>query len=145
LGNIKDKYVPGNCDNDELTGVVDDNSDDNVLSYGYASTLKFPGSNIYWQLIPIRNIDSSDDNTTNADFGNSAGSGYKIRIDFTRDSILMSKARFSESFFGREFCEKMLFGTSQTVGKTYDGTQNKETFSLDGSNSDGYFVCVVFK
>ena len=68
-----------------------------------------------------------------------------ILIDMHNNSSLMSKAIFSESFSGREFCEKMLLGTLQRNGKTYVSTKDKETFSLDGNDKDGYIVCIVFK
>ena len=63
----------------------------------------------------------------------------------TANASLKSKGAFSESFSSREFCEKMLFGTSLRTGKSYDSTAGKETFSLDGTDRDGFFVCIVFK
>ena len=137
LGNIKDTISTTNCE-DTITA---DSSTDNVKGFKYASTLTFPSSSIKWQLLPVINITASDD----TDFGSSAGSAYKLLIDMTGNSSLMSRAIFSESFIGREFCEKMLFGTLQRKGKTYDSTPSNETFSLDGTDNDGLFVCIVFK
>ena len=118
------------------------NSGKEVEGTSYASTLTFPNSKVKWHLLPVRDINSNDNN---ADFGDSAGSAYKLLIDMHNNSSLMSKAIFSESFSGREFCEKMLLGTLQRKGKTPDLALNKETFSLDGNDKDGYIVCIVFK
>lgn len=118
------------------------NSGKEVEGTSYASTLTFPNSKVKWHLLPVRDINSNDNN---ADFGDSAGSAYKLLIDMHNNSSLMSKAIFSESFSGREFCEKMLLGTLQRNGKTYVSTKDKETFSLDGNDKDGYIVCIVFK
>lgn len=119
------------------------NSGKEVEGAGYASTLTFPNSKVKWHLLPVRDITSNDNN---ADFGDSAGSAYKLLVDMSNNSSLMSKAIFSESFSGREFCEKMLLGTLQRKGKTASVlTKDKETFSLDGTDSDGYIVCIVFK
>ena len=115
------------------------NSGEEVEGTSYASTLTFPQSSVKWQIIPVRDINSDDNNV------DSAGSAYKLLVDMHKNSTLMSKAIFSESFSGREFCEKMLLGTLQRKGKTYVSTKDKETFSLDGTDSDGYFVCIVFK
>lgn len=118
------------------------NSGKEVEGTSYASTLTFPNSKVKWHLLPVRDINSNDNN---ADFGDSAGSAYKLLIDMHNNSSLMSKVIFSESFSGREFCEKMLLGTLQRNGKSYDPTEDKETFSLDGNDKDGYIVCIVFK
>jgi hypothetical protein len=55
----------------------------------------------------------------------------------------MSKPIFSESFLGREFCEKLLFGTFQTNRVSYDGID--DFVDNTGTNNDGLFVCIVFK
>ena len=104
-------------------------ADDNVKGTALTSTLTFPSSLVIWQLIP-----NKDDN-----------SSYKLLVDMTKNSSLKSRGAFSESFSGREFCEKMLFGTFQTKGKTYVSTSGAEDFSQDGTNNDGLFVCIVFK
>jgi hypothetical protein len=105
-------------------------ADDNVTGSAKASKLTFPGSTVSWQLIPNKDDSSS----------------YKVLVDMTGNSGLMSKAVFSESFSGREYCQKMLFGTFQPEGKSYDDdTEDKEDFKEDGTNSDGLFVCIVYK
>lgn len=123
----------------------DENATDKELDWknrAFASVLNFPKSQVKWQLIPVRDITENDDN---ADFGDSAGSAYKLLVDMSANTSLMSKAIFSESFASGEFCEKMLLGTTLRTAKSYDSTSGKETFSMDGTNSDGIFVCVVFK
>ncbi|QKF76235.1 hypothetical protein [Arcobacter defluvii] len=125
-----------------LLGNIEKGTGKEVEGTNYTSTLTFPKSGVKWQLIPVRDINSND---ANADFGDSAGSAYKLLVDMHNNSTLMSKAIFSESFSGREFCEKMLLGTLQRNAKTYVPIENKETFSFDGTDSDGYFVCIVFK
>lgn len=137
-GNIKDTLSATNCE----TTVTADGATDNVTGSLNASKLTFPSSTVKWQLLPVKDITANDNN---ADFGDSAGSAYKLLIDMTANSSLMSKAIFSESFSSREFCEKMLFGTTQRTAKTYDSTSGKETFSLNGTDKDGFFVCIVFK
>ena len=137
LGNIKDTLATTDCENTNTA----DGTTDNVKGFKYASILTFPNSSVKWQLIPVLDITTSDD----TDFGTSAGSAYKLLVDMTSNASLKSKGAFSESFSTREFCEKMLFGTSLRNGKSYDSTLGKETFSLDGTDNDGIFVCIVFK
>ena len=143
-GNIKDKYVTENCDSDKTNDKTDanDNSDDNIIASLYKSVLTFPNSTVKWQLLPVKDITANDNN---ADFGDSAGSAYKLLVDMTANSSLMNRAIFSESFASQEFCEKMLFGTKQRTGKTPNYELEKETFSLDGTDRDGLFVCIIFK
>lgn len=112
-------------------------STDNVKGSAKASELTFPSSSVVWQMIPVLSSD--------AKYSTSAGSAYKLLVDMHANGSLMSKAIFSESFSGREFCEKLLFGTFQTNGKSYDLTVGKEDFKEDGTNNDGLFVCIVFK
>ena len=125
LGNIVDTLATTNC---EETNTAD-GSNDNVKGFKYASTLTFPNNDVIWQLIPNKNESNS----------------YKLLIDMTKDISLKSRAAFSESFSGREFCEKMLFGTFQTKGKTFVPTSGSEDFNQDGTNNDGLFVCIIFK
>lgn len=136
LGNIKDKVVPVNCDSDNTNDITSDNSDDNVKYSGNSSTLTFPEDKVIWQLIPIP--------STDVDYGTSAGSAYKLLVDIRNNSTLMSKAIFSESFSGREFCEKMLFGTLELNRTSYD-TTTKNFIGSSTNKSDGIFVCIVFK
>jgi len=105
LGSIKDNYVAENCDDNSYNDDPEkDNPDDNVLGAGMNSTLKFPSSSVIWHLIPNQSNPSS----------------YKLLVDMRKNSTLMSKAIFSESFSSREFCEKILFGTKVLNGKSYD-------------------------
>ncbi|MGE4462870.1 MAG: hypothetical protein AB7D49_10570 [Arcobacter sp.] len=136
LGNIKDKVVPVNCDSDNTNDITSDNSDDNVKYSGNSSTLTFPEDKVIWQLIPMP--------STDVDYGTSAGSAYKLLVDIRNNSTLMSKAIFSESFSGREFCEKMLFGTLALNRTSYD-TTTKNFIGSSTNKSDGIFVCIVFK
>ena len=101
---------------------------DNVLGDAEASKLTFPGSRVSWQLIP--NIDDN--------------SSYKVLVDMTNNSSLMSKAIFAESFSGREYCEKMLFGTLEPNRTSYD-TGTKNFIGTSTNKSDGLFVCIVYK
>ena len=101
---------------------------DNVLGDAEASKLTFPGSRVSWQLIP--NIDDN--------------SSYKVLVDMTNNSSLMSKAIFAESFSGREYCEKMLFGTLELNRTSYD-TGTKNFIGTSTNKSDGLFVCIVYK
>jgi hypothetical protein len=112
-------------------------ADDNVKGASKASTLTLPSSSVVWQMIPVL--------STDAKFATSAGSAYKLLVDMRVNGSLMSRAIFSESFSGREFCEKLLFGTFQPNAKSYDSTVGKEDFKEDGTNNDGLFVCIVFK
>ena len=137
LGNIKDKYVAVNCDSNEDSGSTDDNIDDNVKLHGYSSTLTFPSSTVKWQLIPVRTDDPV------VALQSSSGSAYKLLVDMRQNSGLMSKAIFAESFSGREFCEKMLFGTLDRSGNAFVVANN--TFGTTGTQNDGLFVCIVFK
>lgn len=137
-GNIKDTIVVTDCAKTNTA----DGTTDNVLGFANASTLNFPKSQVKWQLIPVKDIAINDNN---ADFGDSSGSAYKLLVDMSANASLKSKPIFSESFASREFCEKMLFGTTLRTAKSYDSTSGKETFSLDGTDRDGIFVCIVFK
>lgn len=131
-GNIKDTLSATNCD----TTVTADSATDNVTGSLNSSKLTFPSNSVKWQLIPIP--------STDANYGTSSGSGYKLLIDMTGNSSLMSKAVFSESFSGREFCEKMLFGTLELNRTSYDST-TKNFIGASTNKSDGLFVCIVFK
>jgi len=97
-------------------------SDDNL-----SSTLTLPNNEVIWHLIPNKDDSSS----------------YKLLVDIRANSGLMSKAIFSESFSGREFCEKSLFGTFESKRTSYDDTD--DFVDNTGTNNDGLFVCVVFK
>lgn len=105
-------------------------TDDNVTESGKKSKLTFPGSTVIWQLIPNKDDKSSS---------------YKVLVNTTKNSSLLSKGAFAESFSGREYCEKMLFGTFQPKGKSYDDKEDEENFKEDGTDSDGLYVCIVYK
>jgi hypothetical protein len=103
-------------------------TDKDVDGVGIASTMTFPSSNVIWHLIP--NIADS--------------SSYKLLIDIRQNTTLMSKARFSESFSGREYCEKMLFGTSELNRTSFNST-TKDFEGASTDKDDGLFVCIVYK
>lgn len=128
LGNIKDKYVAVNCDSNDANDTVSDDSTDDVLGAGITSTLEFPNSDVKWQLIPNKDDSSS----------------YKLLVDIRKNNTLMSKAIFSESFSGREFCEKMLFGTKELDRTSYD-SGTKDFIGSSTNKNDGLFVCIIFK
>ena len=95
----------------------------------FKSTVSFPNNSIVWQIIP--NIGDS--------------SSYKLLVDMRNSAALMSKARFAESFTGREYCQKMLFGDFETAMNSYNAATNDFENSGTGTNSDGLFVCTVYK
>lgn len=92
------------------------------------STFRFANNNIHWQIIPNINNTSS----------------YMFLVDFRQNAALMSKAVFSESFIGREYCENMLFADFETNFDSY----NDITLTFEnvvGTKDDGLFVCIVYK
>lgn len=112
----------------DKAGILLSNMEITPVSAGENETkTTFPSSEVLWQIIP--NIDDS--------------SSYKLLVDMSQDRGLMSKAIFSESFSGREFCEKMLFGTIDRDGSAY--IEADKDFGSAGNESDGIFVCIVFK
>lgn len=109
-----------------------------------SSSLKFMRSNIIWQIVPIVIEDTIKDSSgANKSLDNSVGAGYKLLVDFSKENSLMSKNAFSENFFGKEVCEKTLFGSFINDAKTISSTN--QTLTLNGTNSDGKFACIVFK
>lgn len=94
----------------------------------FRSTVTFPNNRVVWQIIPNINDASS----------------YKLLVDMRNNASLMSKARFSESFVGIEFCQKMLFGTFETLTNSYDAATD-DFVNNGGTNEDGLLVCIVFK
>lgn len=132
--------LPGNI-RQSLENATDKELDWKNRSFG--SILNFPKSEVKWQLIPVRDIPSE---SNDKDFATSSGSAYKLLVDMSQNRTLMTKSRFSESFSGREYCEKMLFGTFQENRKTYVvPATGQENFNENGTNDDGIFVCIVFK
>ena len=95
------------------------------------TTTTLPNSKVIWQLIP--NIADS--------------SSYKVLVDIRGNAGLMSKALFSESFIGREFCEKNLFGTFQKSMRGFNGTDDFVDNSGPSIDTlrDGLLVCIVYK
>lgn len=107
-----------------------------VENSSFSSILTLPNDKTKWQIIP------------NKDNFNS----YKLLVDFTADSALMDRAIFSESFISKEYCEKMLFGKTDLLSNSFieeytDGSLSNRDFQAneDASNSDGKFVCTVFR
>ncbi|WP_419764056.1 MAG: hypothetical protein ACNI28_09705 [Arcobacter sp.] len=94
----------------------------------FKSTVTFPNNSIKWQIIP----NPSD------------GSSYKLLIDMRGNTSLMNRAIFSESFVGREYCQKNLFGDFANTLNSYDATA-KDFVNSGGTTSDGLFVCTVYK
>ena len=100
----------------------------NSIGTGNESKLTFPGSKVSWQLIP--NITDN--------------SSYKVLVDMRNNSSLMNKATFAESFSGREYCEKMLFGTPQYDKVSYD-VADTDFKTSTGTNNDGLFFFFFYK
>jgi len=105
------------------------NPTDSELKAKLKSTLKFPNNEVIWQLIP--NIENN--------------TSYKILVNMTTNSALDSRAGFAESFLGKEYCEKALFGEFETKGDGYDDSVDSETFTENGNEKDGKFVCIIYK
>lgn len=131
-GNIIDTLAAIDCD----TTTTADGANDNVTGALIESKLEFPSSSVIWHLIPVP--------STDAVYGTSAGSAYKLLVDMRGNRSLMSKAIFSESFSGSEFCEKILFGTKELNRTSYD-SPTKNFVGTSTNKSDGLFVCIVFK
>lgn len=109
----------------------------------FESTLSFPSSKIEWQIVPITTADTAVViGGVDKDFSSSAGSGYKLFIDFSKNKTLESKSAFSESFLAREICENTLFGTSVKDATAISSTY---TITLTGKNNDSKLACIVFK
>jgi len=99
---------------------------ENVQDAGISSKLTFPSSTVIWHLIPNKDDSSS----------------YKLLVDMRKNTGLMSKPVFSESFSSREFCEKLLFGTTQREPNKF---QTNDFIINNGTDRDGVFVCIVYK
>ena len=96
---------------------------------GMSTTVTHPNKDdVVWQIIPTKDYENNS---------------YSLMVNMSGNTALMSKARFSESFIGREFCEKALFGKVNYIFNTHD-TTNK-VFTGTGTNSDGFLVCEVHK
>lgn len=98
---------------------------------GMATTVTHPNKDdVEWQIIPTKD----DENNS-----------YSLMVNMSKNSALMSKARFSESFVGREFCEKALFGEVNYELNSYDSSLGEFIDSGSASKSDGLLVCKVHK
>ena len=101
-------------------------------SDAFSAVLTFPNNNIRWHILP--NIED--------------GSSYKIFIDISASS-LMSKVQFVESFIGREYCQSMLFGSYHVNASIYIQESSPDardwTFDSTGDNTDGLFLCIIYK
>ena len=118
-------------------------SSENVKVDGLESTLTFPSSNIKWQIVPITTADTAVKiEGVDKDFSSSAGSGYKLFIDFSNNETLKSKSAFSESFLARELCENNFFGTAVKDAEKISSTN---TITINKANSEAKMVCIIFK
>ena len=109
----------------------------------FESTLTFPNSNIKWQIVPITTADTAVKiEGVDKDFSSSAGSGYKLLIDFSKNETLKSKSAFSESFLARELCENNFFGTAV---KDAEKISDTNTITINKANSEAKMVCIIFK
>ncbi|WP_121627695.1 hypothetical protein [Poseidonibacter antarcticus] len=127
--NIKREDDPKLEDGDGVVSNLTSEEDEGTAEE-FKSNLVFPKSEVIWQLIP-----NTKDNTS-----------YKILVDMKKNPILNSRAGFTESFLGKEYCEKALFGKFISKGNSYDDSiEGKETFTETGTNKDAKFVCIVYK
>lgn len=100
-------------------------------SGGMATVVTHPNKDdVEWQIIPTKDYENNS---------------YSLMVNMSKNSALMSKARFSESFVGREFCEKALFGKVDYNLNLYDSVLGKFIDSGSSSKSDGFLVCKVHK
>lgn len=137
LGNIKDENIVSALNTAfSITNLKTLNSKDDF----FPAKLQFPKSNIIWQVVPIT---ISDSTINGKNYSSSAGAGYKLLVDFSKENSLMSKDAFSENFFGKEICEKNLFGTF--INNAISISSTDLTFTTTGANNDGKFACLVFK
>lgn len=109
----------------------------------FGSTLTFPSNKIIWQIVPITTADTAVKiEGVDKDFSSSAGSGYKLFIDFSNNETLKSKSAFSESFLARELCENNFFGTAV---KDAEKISDTNTITINKANSEAKMVCIIFK
>ena len=108
------------------SGILPANSTVTTGTTDKESKMTFISSNVDWQMISTEN------------------SSYKLLIDMTKNSSLMSKAVFSESFTGKEFCEKLLFGDFDTLQNSYN-TTSEDFENSSGSKTDGKYLCIIYK
>ena len=144
-----DGILPGNITKGITTSKHNVRVDAGVIGdKSFQAILEFPKSNIIWQIVPIVSGDKIKDSTgTDKDISSSAGAGYKLWVDFSKESSLMSKDAFSENFFGKEICEKNLFGSfiNNATAISITAATLNQISTKSGTNKDGKFACVVFK
>lgn len=144
-----DGILPGNITKGITTSKHNVRVDAGVIGdKSFQAILEFPKSNIIWQIVPIVSGDKIKDSTgTDKDISSSAGAGYKLWVDFSKESSLMSKDAFSENFFGKEICEKNLFGSfiNNATAISITAATLNQISTTSGTNKDGKFACVVFK
>ena len=139
LGNMT-KDIPTSTANVKVVaGAIADKS--------FAATLEFQNSKIKWQIVPIVDYKINDYRGVEIDLAKSVGSGYQLFIDFTNDNTLMSKNPFSENFLGREFCEKVFFGSfiNNAVSISTTTSTLNQIVTTDGTSIDGKLSCIIFK
>ena len=100
---------------------------------GVDTLIGFRNSEITWQIVPSFEV-------TNITLDSNS---YVLFMNFTNESSLMSKNKFSESFIGREYCENNLFGTMRDDFVSFDSTSGEIDDS--GADDDGILACVVHK
>ena len=138
LGSISKDDIKNVSLNDNI--LAENESDKNIF---FQSQLQFPSSQIVWQIVPIVSYTVTDYKGKVIYLSKSVGAGYQLFIDFSKNTTLMSKDAFSENFFGKEICEKELFG-SFINNATLISSANL-TLTLGGTNKDGMFACIIFK
>ena len=138
LGNIsKVNILNVNLDDNKQ---IEDEADINKF---FESQLQFPNNKIVWQIVPIVSYTVTDYKGKVIDLSKSIGAGYQLFIDFSKNTTLISKDGFSENFFGKEICEKELFGSF--INNAISISSTDQTLNLGGTNIDGKFACVIFK
>lgn len=138
LGSISKDDIKNVSLNDNI--LAENESDKNIF---FQSQLQFPSSQIVWQIVPIVSYTVTDYKGKVIDLSKSVGAGYQLFVDFSKNTTLMSKDAFSENFFGKEICEKELFG-SFINNATLISSANL-TLTLGETNKDGKFACIIFK
>lgn len=107
---------------------------------GVNTTITFQNSGVTWRIVPSSEVNNGASLTPSITFDTSS---YILFMNFTNDSTLMSKNRFSESFIGREYCENNLFGTFRNDFVSYNSTTKE--IADTGNNSDGILACIIYK
>lgn len=143
----KNGILLGNISKVNILNVnLDDNKeakDEADINKFFESKLQFPNDKIVWQIVPIVSYTVTDYKGKVIDLSKSIGAGYQLFVDFSKNTTLMSKDGFSEIFFGKEICEKELFGSF--INNAISISSTDQTLNLGGTNQDGKFACVIFK